>query len=91
MPENNCFVLDKKSADEVSFAICEVFHKKEIPVGYVFKKDPPVFCGLISEVLDYEETDKEALIKLRVRKLKGKEMPNPVGYSVIISKIIKEV
>lgn len=77
--------LKKEEAELISFALCEVFHKKNVDIGWAFKKEPPTFCGLISEVLDYKETDKDVVLKLRMPKLKGSRTPNPLGCCVIIA------
>ena len=85
-------VLDKQKADNISLVLCEVFDKKKIDIGWAFKEEPPRFCGLIPEVLDYEENDKEVILKLRLPSMKAKrtDPSKLLGYSVIIAKIIGE-
>jgi len=84
-------VLDKQKADDISLVLCEVFDKRKIDIGWAFKEEPPRFCGLIPEVLDYEENDKEVILKLRLPSIKAKptEASKLLGYSVIISKILE--
>ena len=85
-------VLDKQKADDISLVLCEVFDKKKIDIGWAFKEEPPRFCGLIPEVLDYQESDKEIILKLRLPSMKAKhtDPSKLLGYSVIIAKIIEE-
>ena len=84
-------ILDKQKADDISLVICEVFDKKKINIGWAFKEEPPRFCGLIPEVLDYEESDKEIILKLRLPSIKAKptEPSKLLGYSIIISRIME--
>ena len=80
--------LKIEEADLISSALCQVFHKKDLDIGWAFRKEPPTFCGLISEVLDYKETDKDVVMELRLTKLLGggSRTPDPLGYCVIIGK-----
>jgi len=84
-------VLDKQKADDISLVLCEVFDKKKIDIGWAFKEDPPRFCGLIPEVLDYQESDEEVILKLRLPSIKAKptDPSKLLGYSVIIAKILE--
>lgn len=80
--------LKKEEADLISSVLCHVFHKRDLDIGWAFRKEPPVFCGLMSEVLDYKETGKDVVLKLRIPKLLGggSRTPDPLGYCVIIGK-----
>ena len=80
--------MRRKEADRISSILCEIFHKKNLDIGWAFKEEPPRFCGLIPEVLDYQKSDTEIILKLRLPSMKAKHTPpsNLLGYCVIIAK-----
>ena len=84
-----CLSMDE--ANCISSVICETFHKKNIDIGWAFKKEPPCFCGMIAEILDIEDTDKETFIKLRVRRLGASEVAKPLAYCVVSGKVTKDL
>lgn len=77
----------KEEAGLISSILCEVFHEKNVDIGWAFKKEPPTFCGLVSEVLDYKETDRDIIFRLRIPKLKGSRTSNPLSYCIIIGTV----
>jgi len=83
------FILGEKEADNISSAVCQIFHEKEIDIGWMFKEEPPTFCGVVTEVLECQETDKEFILKLRLNKLKGRVLgpSERVGCCVIIGEV----
>ena len=85
------FVLTKKEADKISSILCEVFDKKNLDISWAFREEPPRFCGSIPEVLDYQESEKELIFKLRLPSMKAQRTPPSklLGYCVLIGKIIE--
>lgn len=83
-----CLPMDE--ADRISSVICDVFHKKKIDIGWAFKREPPSFCGIMAEILNIEDTDKETFLKLRIRRLGASAATKSLGYCVLASKVIKD-
>lgn len=85
----NQFILAKEEGNKISSILCEVFDKKNLDISWAFREEPPRFCGLISEVLDYQESDQELILKLRLPSIKAQKTPpsKSLGYCVIIGKI----